>query len=89
MTRAFRRRDLLSVGESMILLTRLSGKEMLINQNLIETAQETPDTVVTMSNGHTYIVSEKLDEIMDKVVEFNRQSKRRTRVGRDEKDGEE
>ena len=60
----------------MILLTKLGGSEILINEQLIETAQETPDTVVTMNNGHSYIVSEKLDEIMDKVVEFNRQTKR-------------
>jgi flagellar protein FlbD len=61
----------------MILLTKLSGKEILINESLIETAQETPDTVITMNNGHSYIVSEKLDEIVEKVLDFNRQSKRR------------
>ena len=63
----------------MILLTKLGGKEILINERLIETAQETPDTVITMDNGHTYIVTEKLNEIMDKVVEFNRQTKRNLR----------
>ena len=63
----------------MILLTKLSGKEVLVNEQLIETAQETPDTVITMNTGHTYIVSEKLDVIMDKIVEFNRLSKKRNR----------
>lgn len=64
----------------MIILTKLSGQELLINPNLIETAQETPDTVVTMSNGHTYIVSERLSEIVDKIIDFNKQIKRsRTR----------
>ncbi|MCL2070729.1 MAG: flagellar FlbD family protein [Oscillospiraceae bacterium] len=61
----------------MILLTKLGGKEILINELLIETAQETPDTVITMNNGHSYIVSEKLDEIKDKIVEFNRLTRRR------------
>jgi flagellar protein FlbD len=65
----------------MILLTKLGGKQVLINEQLMETAQETPDTVITMNNGHTYIVTEKLEEILDKVVEFNRLSKRRTRGG--------
>jgi len=64
----------------MILLTKLGGKEILINEQLMETAQETPDTVITMNNGHTYIVSEKLDEIMDKVVEFNKQTKRSSKL---------
>jgi len=63
----------------MILLTKLGGKEILINEQLMETAQETPDTVVTMNNGHSYIVSERLDEIMDKIIEFNRMSKREPR----------
>lgn len=60
----------------MILLTKLGGKQVLINDRLMETAQETPDTVITMNNGHTYIVTEKLDVIMNKIVEFNRLSKR-------------
>jgi flagellar protein FlbD len=76
-------------GNIMILLTKLGGKEVLINDKLIETAQETPDTVITMNNGHTYIVTEKLDEIMDKIVEFNRSNRRErgsrgiTRTGED------
>ncbi|MCL2755057.1 MAG: flagellar FlbD family protein [Oscillospiraceae bacterium] len=61
----------------MIILTKLSGQEILINENHIEMAQETPDTVITMNNGHSYIVTEKLDEIVDKAIEFNKQSKRR------------
>jgi len=64
----------------MIILTKLGGKEILLNENLIETAQETPDTVITMNNGHTYIVSEKLSEIVEKAVEFGRQLKRRNRA---------
>ncbi|MCL1831792.1 MAG: flagellar FlbD family protein [Oscillospiraceae bacterium] len=63
----------------MIVLTKLGGQEILINENLIETAQETPDTVVTMNNGHTYIVSEGIGEIVDKIVEFNRLTKRKPR----------
>jgi flagellar protein FlbD len=64
----------------MIKLTKLGGKEIMVNEQLIETGQETPDTVITMSNGHSYIVSEKLDEIMDRIVEFNRLSKRKSRL---------
>ncbi|MCL2633518.1 MAG: flagellar FlbD family protein [Oscillospiraceae bacterium] len=63
----------------MIRLTKLGGKEILINENQIETAQETPDTVITMMNGHTYIVTESVEEIMDKVLEFSRLSKRKAR----------
>jgi len=73
----------------MIILTKLSGKELLVNEQHIETASETPDTVITMNNGHTYIVSEKLDEIMDKVIDFNRQSKRDARSRKTRQDSED
>lgn len=38
---------------------------MLVNENFIEIAEETPDTVITMQNGHRYIVKEKLDDIIN------------------------
>ena len=35
----------------MIEVTRLKGKKMMINAELIETVEETPDTVITLTNG--------------------------------------
>jgi len=64
-------------AENMIVLTKLDGKQILINEALIETAYETPDTIILMNNGHTYIVAETLDEIMKKTIEFRRLSRRR------------
>ena len=61
----------------MIILTKLDGKELLINEAQIEVAYETPDTIILMNNGHTYIVSETLDEIMKKTIEFRRLARRR------------
>ncbi|MDR2559119.1 MAG: flagellar FlbD family protein [Oscillospiraceae bacterium] len=61
----------------MIVLTKLDGKQILINEQHIETAYETPDTIIQMNNGHTYIVAESLSEIMKKTVEFRRQTRRR------------
>ena len=63
----------------MIFLTKLDGKEILLNELLIETVTETPDTVITMSNGHTYIVRESMTERRNKILEYNR---RRRRYGR-------
>ena len=51
----------------MILLTRLDGKEILLNERLFELVEETPDTVVTMQNGHVYIVKESLYDILRKI----------------------
>ncbi|MCI7232954.1 MAG: flagellar FlbD family protein [Oscillospiraceae bacterium] len=57
----------------MIKLTRVNGSELLINESFIETAEETPDTVVTMQNGHRYFVKETVDEILQKTMEFEKE----------------
>ena len=57
----------------MITLTRVNGTTLLINESFIETAEETPDTVVTMQNGHRYFVKESVDEIMQKTLQFEKE----------------
>lgn len=57
----------------MIKLTRLNGTVILINENFIELAEETPDTVITMENGHRYLVQEKLDSIVAMIKDFQRE----------------
>ncbi|MGH8889717.1 MAG: flagellar FlbD family protein [Acidothermaceae bacterium] len=54
----------------MILLTRLNGPEFALNPDLIERIEQTPDTVVTLIGGTKYVVSESLDELLDRVYEF-------------------
>lgn len=63
----------------MIFLTKLDGKEFLLNELMIESVTETPDTVIMMSNGHNYIVRESMKELQNKILEYNR---RRRRFGR-------
>ncbi len=58
----------------MIQLTRINGTILLVNEHFIETAEETPDTVVTMQNGHRYLVKESIQEIIDKSADFRRES---------------
>ena len=57
----------------MITLTRVNGTTLLINESFIETAEETPDTVITMQNGHRYFVKESVDEIMQKTLQFEKE----------------
>lgn len=57
----------------MIKLTRMNGTTLLVNESFIETAEETPDTVVTMQNGHRYFVRETVDEILLKTMEFEKE----------------
>ena len=60
----------------MIFLTKLGGKQILLNEDMIESVSQNPDTIVVLSNGHSYIVQEDMDEIMDRVIAFNRNSRR-------------
>ena len=55
-------------------MTRFKTKdhEFLLNAELIETVEETPDTVITLVNGNKVIVEEDMDEIMRLVIEYRR-----------------
>jgi len=43
---------------------------MILNADLIEHIDMTPDTVVTLTTGHKYMVLESADEVVDKVIVF-------------------
>jgi flagellar protein FlbD len=56
----------------MIYLTRINQTPLILNPDLIENIQSTPDTVITLTSGRTYLVLEPPDEIIDKIVDFRR-----------------
>ena len=58
----------------MIELTKLKGDKFALNDEQIETMEETPDTVVMMLNGHRYIVKEKIREVISLIEAFRRNS---------------
>ncbi len=60
----------------MIFLTKLGGKRFILNEDNIEAITQNPDTIVVLNNGHSYIVQESMDEIMESVIAFNRSSRR-------------
>jgi flagellar protein FlbD len=54
----------------MIRLTRLNNSEIIINADLIEMLEETPDVVLTLTTGRKLTVSESADEIIKLVLEY-------------------
>jgi flagellar protein FlbD len=56
----------------MIKLTRLNRVPLIINADLIEHVEVTPDTVVALTNGQKFLVLESAEEVVDKVIEFRR-----------------
>lgn len=51
----------------MIEVTRLNGIKILINPDLIELVEETPDTVISFTTGRKLIVKESRQEIKNLV----------------------
>lgn len=58
----------------MIRVTRLDGSELLVNCDLVETVERTPDTVVSLINGHKLVVRESVQELVDRVVEYRQRT---------------
>ncbi len=57
----------------MIRLTRFNGSEFVLNCELIETVEETPDTVISTINGKKLVVRDTVEEVVEKVIEYKRQ----------------
>lgn len=58
--------------DTVIEVTRLKGSTVIINAELIEMIEETPDTVITLTSGKKYIVGETGQEIMNLVIDYKR-----------------
>ncbi|MGA2889796.1 MAG: flagellar FlbD family protein [Terracidiphilus sp.] len=54
----------------MIELTRLNGTPMVLNSDLIKTAEASPDTMLTLINGEKLIVREDCGEVMERVIAY-------------------
>lgn len=56
----------------MIELTRLNGKTYVLNADLIETVESTPDTVITLTTNKKLVVNETKEEIIEKVIRYKK-----------------
>lgn len=56
----------------MIYLTRLNGEKMVVNIDLIEFMEETPDTVVTLTTGKKLVVKEPTWQIREEIIKFKK-----------------
>lgn len=57
----------------MIEVTRLNGGVLTVNHYLIETVEETPDTVITLTTGKKLIVKESRQEIHEIVKLYEKE----------------
>ncbi len=58
-----------------------------MNCELIEIIEETPDTVVTLNNGNRFVVSEGVDEVIERIVKYRKKINHIVVLSDDEKAG--
>ncbi len=56
----------------MIKVTRLNGKEFVVNAELIQFLEETPDTVITLMSHEKIVVKESVDDVIQRVMQYAR-----------------
>ena len=54
----------------MIRLFRLNGALIVLNADLIETVESTPDTVITLSTGKKFVVTNSLEDVIDQIIQY-------------------
>ena len=54
----------------MILVTRINGAVLALNPDLVERADCTPDTVITLVDGTKYVIAESVPEFIDSVRHY-------------------
>jgi flagellar protein FlbD len=56
----------------MIKVTRLNHIPLILNSDLIEHIDVTPDTIIALNSGQKYVVLETAEEIIEKVIAFRK-----------------
>ena len=56
----------------MVEVTKINGVKVLVNPDLIELVEETPDTVLTLTTGKKIIVKESRQEIKNLVILYRK-----------------
>jgi flagellar protein FlbD len=56
----------------MIQVTRINHLPLVLNADLIEHMEATPDTVISLTNGQKLVVLESVDEVVKRVIDFRR-----------------
>jgi len=56
----------------MIELRRLNDNMVILNSDLIEFVEATPDTMLTLTTGKKIVVKDSVDEVVRKVIQYRR-----------------
>jgi flagellar protein FlbD len=56
----------------MITVTRLNGKPIVVNAELIRTVEANPDTTLVLTNGDHILVRESMEEVVERTIDYGR-----------------
>jgi flagellar protein FlbD len=56
----------------VIRLTKLNHTEFILNSQLIESIEQTPDTLINLTTGKFVIVHETLEEVVERAIQYNK-----------------
>jgi flagellar protein FlbD len=56
----------------MIRLTRLNHRPLILNSDLIEHIETTPDTVLSLTTGDKFVVRESAEEVLERIIDYRR-----------------
>jgi flagellar protein FlbD len=56
----------------MITVTRLNGKPVVVNAELIRFIEQTPDTMITLTSGDKLLVKEKMEDVVRRAIDYAR-----------------
>jgi flagellar protein FlbD len=56
----------------MIKVTRLNDSVLMLNVDMIQSLQSTPETVITLTNNNKIMVKEPIEEVSQRIVEYQR-----------------
>jgi flagellar protein FlbD len=59
----------------MIKVTKLNGRELVVNADLIEFVEATPDTLISLTTGRKVMVLEDLGEVVQRAVSYRNRAR--------------
>lgn len=59
--------------DGVIHLTKLNNAPFMMNAELIETVEATPDTIISLVTGRKYIVRETVEEVRERCISYKRE----------------
>ena len=62
--------DIVTKGIGMIALQKINGQSLIVNAELIETIESTPDTIIKLTTGKTFILRNSLEDVVRKIIKF-------------------